>query len=225
MAPIKVDIWGNLALFTRPEMKVERVSYDIITPSAARNILTSILWHPGMIWVIRSIQVCNPVSFINVKRNEISNVGSAKNILEAKRGKISFDDVSIDATSSRSQRSSRILKNVRYIIEAEIEMTEDAYEGDTAGKFYSMVTRRIKKGQYYRRPYLGCREFPCNFRLYDENEVIECPPDFIGEVDLGYMLYDLDYRDKANVIPCFFRAVLHNGKLIVPSIDSPEIVR
>ena len=224
MASIKVDIWGDFALFTRPEMKVERVSYNMITPSAARNILDAIMWHPGMKWVIRSIQICNPVRFISVRRNEITEIGSAKNIKESLHGKRSMSSLYISRKEVRTQRSSRLLRDVRYIIEADIELTNEAHEDDSLGKFYGMAARRIEKGQCFRNPYLGCKEFGCHFQPYDESEPIECPVELEGFVDMGYVLFDMDCSDAKNIHPLFFHAVLKDGKLRVPHPGSSEII-
>ena len=189
---IKLEVWGDYALFTRPEMKVERVSYDVMTPSAARGILEAVYWHPGMRWVIDSIQVCNPIRFVNIRRNEVKATISArtvKSVMEKNKGTLYMD-----TSNEIQQRSSLLLRNVRYVIEAHFEMTEKASSGDNPGKFQDIIKRRIKKGQFYHQPYMGCREFPAYFKEAEENTSYDS--ELNGEKDLGFMLYDLDYSDE-----------------------------
>ena len=204
---IKLEVWGNYALFTRPELKAERVSYDVMTPSAARGILEAIYWHPGMMWVIDSIHVCNPIRFINIRRNELGQKGS----------KMEYYDGSIE------QRASVILRDVRYVISAHFEMTDKANASDNPGKFSSEFKRRVEKGAYFHQPYFGTREFPAFFSFCEG--IPPCPEELTGHRDLGYMLFDLDYSDPKNITPLFFRASLENGKLLVPDRHSKEVVR
>lgn len=215
-----VECQGKLALFTRPEMKAERVSYDMITPSAARGILDAILWHPGMRWKIRRIHVCSPIEFMAIKRNEGASPIPARTARAAiDRG---AENLWQDTTSSPQQRNSLILKNVRYIIEAEFVMTDQASPTDSPAKFHAMAERRISKGQCFTEPYFGCREFPASFGPCEA--IPPCPPSLAGEHDLGYMLYDMDYSDPKNIRPLFFRAVLRDGVLEVPDRNSPEVI-
>lgn len=218
---VKLEVWGNYALFTRPEMKTERVSYDVITPSAARGLLESIYWHPGLRYVIDRIYVCAPIQFTNIRRNEVKSVisaRSAKSIMEKGVGEFYL------ATSNDiQQRASLLLKNVHYVIEAHFIMTESASDSDNPGKFQDIIKRRIKKGQFYSQPYFGCREFPANFKLCEN--IPKCPESLIGEKDLGYILYDMDYSNPKDICPQFFRAVLHNGILNVPDQNSEEVLK
>ena len=216
---IRLEVWGENALFTRPEMKTERVSYDVMTPSAARGLLDSIYWHPGMIWIIDKIYVCKPSQFMNLRRNEVKskvNARAASTVMDRGTGKLylaTSDDI--------QQRASLLLKNVRYVIEAHFEMTENATDSDNPGKFQDIIRRRLKHGQFYSQPYFGCREFPAHFR--ECHHIPSCPKELLGTRDLGYILYDMDYSDKENIRPLFFRAVLQDGVLTVPPRDSEEV--
>lgn len=209
---IKLEVWGDYALFSRAEMSVERVSYDCITPSAARGILEAIYWHPGMRWCIDKIYLLSPIRFTNIRRNEVKFKISASNVRQVMNGevgkKLFLNIKEIDKSNGpRTQRASIILKNVHYVIEAHFDMTEKANAGDNPGKFQDIIKRRINKGQCYHTPYFGCREFPVNFRLYDFPTV----PTIAENKDLGFMLYDMDYSDLNNIKPMFFRAILENG--------------
>ena len=218
---IKLEVWGDYALFTRPEMKTERVSYDIITPSAARGLLEAIFWHPGMKWVIDSIQVCAPIEFMNLRRNEVKskiNSEKAKSVMENGKG-----ELYLVTANDIQQRASVLLKNVHYIIDAHFDLTDKASPSDNPAKFQEMTLRRIRKGQFYHQPCFGCREFPANFRLCEETP--ECPEELLGERDLGYMLYDMDYSDLDNTIPLFFRAKLKDGVITIPDKNSVEVIR
>ena len=217
--PVKVEVWGDYALFTRPEMKVERVSYDIMTPSAARGLLEAIYWHPGMVWIIDRIHVCSPICFSNLRRNEVKStvsVHTARTVMKRGAG-----ELYLNASEDIQQRASLLLRDVRYVIEAHFDMTEKATDSDNPGKFQDIAVRRIQKGQFYHQPYLGCREFPANFRWCEE--LPPCSEELRGERDLGWMLWDLDYSDPANINPLFFRAVLKNGVLEVPLRNSKEV--
>ncbi len=218
--PISLEVWGDYACFTRPEMKTERVSYDIMTPSAARGLLESIYWHPGMRWVIDRIHVCAPIRFTNLRRNEVKSTisaRSARTVMERGRGELYL------ATSQDiQQRAAMLLRNVRYIIDAHFDITDQAADSDNAGKFQDIVKRRIKRGQFYSQPYFGCREFPAQFKAC---EVLpSCPEELKGVRDLGYMLWDLDYSDPENITPLFFRAALRDGVLEVPDRNSGEVI-
>ena len=205
---IKLEVWGDYALFSRPEMKVERVSYDIITPSAARGLIESIYWKPAIRWVIDRIYVLNPIKWTNVRRNEVKSKISARNVKAVMNG--GNDLLCISTSKDIQQRASLLLKDVRYIIEAHFELTDKAGENDTCDKHYAIAIRRMKNGQCFNQPCFGCREFPANFKLF-EGDKIQTP--YVGEKDLGYMLYDLDFSDPRNIKPTFFRAVLKNGVL------------
>lgn len=213
---IRIECWSDYACFTRPEMKVERVSYDIMTPSAARGLVEAIFWHPGLRYVIDEIGLMSPIQFTNVRRNEIKSKLSGSLVLKhAKSGQ----PIEIETSKEIVQRASTILKQVHYYISLHFEMTDKANPGDNPGKFKEMLTRRARKGQCYHQPYLGCREFPAYFRLVEDGEEpVLCDV----TKDLGYMLYDMDYRDPENITPLFFRARLDHG---VMSLRDCEVVR
>lgn len=205
---IRMEVWGEYACFSRPEMKSERVSYDIMTPSAARGILEAVFWHPGLRWHIDKIYVLNPIRFANIRRNEVKSVVKGQNVLAVMNGK--KKDLFIAASQDIQQRAALVLQDVHYVIEAHFTMTEKAAPGDNAGKFQNMIKRRLDKGQCYHQPYLGTREFPAAFKRFEQAEV-EVDPGLSGEKDLGYMLYDMDFSDLSNIQPMFFRAILKNG--------------
>ena len=218
---IKLEVWGDYALFTRPEMKVERVSYDVMTPSAARGLIEAIYWHPGIQWTIDRIIVCNPIRFTNIRRNEVKatvSARAARTVMEHGTG-----ELFLSASENIQQRAALVLRDVRYVIEAHFDMTANAAPSDNSGKFQDIAKRRIRKGQFYHQPYFGCREFPANFRLCEA--VSPCPSDLLGERDLGLMLLDLDYTNPENIQPMFFRAVLHDGILEVPRPDGAGVFR
>lgn len=207
---VKVRVWGDYALFSRPEMKVERCSYDVITPSAARGLLEAIYWHPGMRWVIDRIYVKNPIQFTSVRRNEVKSKVLASNVLQVYNG--GDKPLYMNTKAEIVQRASVLLTNVEYVIEAHFEMTDKANVTDNPGKFKDIIMRRLRRGECYHMPYFGCREFPANFSLYEEEEV-ETAYDDVLEKDLGFMLYDLDYTDREHIQPMFFRAVMRYGVL------------
>ena len=199
---IKVRVWGDYALFTRPEMKVERVSYDVMTPSAARGILEAVYWKPAIRWVIDRIYVIKPIQFENIRRNEVSKrVSINKKDMNGDKPVCIFADDS----KTRQQRASMILKDVEYVIDAHFEFT--SREDQNEGKHLDMFKRRVLKGQCFHRPYFGCREFPVSF------EWCESIPDssFKGEQDLGFMLHDIDFAD--GMTPRFFRALMKDGRI------------
>ena len=214
---VKVKVWGEYALFSRPEMKVERCSYDVITPSAARGILEAIYWHPGMKWVIDKIYVQKPVQFTSIRRNEVKSKISSNNVLPVYNG--ADKPLYISTKSDIVQRASLLLRDVSYVIEAHFEMTEKAVESDNPGKFKDIIMRRLKRGECYHTPYFGCREFPVNFCLC-EGEKIETA--YSGEKDLGFMLYDMDFSDLDNIQPMFFRALMKDG---VINLRDCEVIR
>lgn len=216
---VKVKVWGDYALFSRPEMKVERCSYDVMTPSAARGILEAIYWHPGMKWIIDKIYIKNPIRFTSVRRNEVKSKISASNVLQSYNG--ADKSLYINTKNDIVQRASLILCDVCYVIEAHFVMTEKANETDNPGKFKDIIMRRLKKGECFHMPYFGCREFPAQFSLCEE-ENIQTAYDDAQEKDLGFMLYDMDYSDRENIQPMFFRAVMENGVL---DLRDCEVIR
>ena len=201
---VLMEVWGPTACFTRPEMKTERVSYDVPTPSAARGMIESIYYHPGLKWTIDRIWLLNPIQFMNLRRNEVSSKISASNVMqEANGGKQSC----IVTTQDIQQRAAMMLKDVRYVIEAHFDMTDKANASDNPGKFQDIVKRRLRKGACYAAPYLGTRECTAHFRLWEGGEI-----EAIDETrDLGYMLYDMDYSDPEHIQPMFFRAKMEHG--------------
>lgn len=233
-----LEVWGDYACFTRPEMKVERVSYDVMTPSAARAIFEAIFWKPAIEWKIKKIEVLNPIKWINLRRNEVGAVANDKS-----------DGIIIE--DARQQRAGLFLKDVRYRIYADLvfippakrknspnhlpeylvdsaeksELTERKLNADhpneNPAKYNAMFERRAKKGQCFFQPYLGCREFSCFFKLIDVEKNPSVP---IKETrDLGFMLYDMDYSNPEDIRPAFFRAKLENGVINVPDWNSEEV--
>ena len=201
----RIECWGEYACFTRPELKVERMSYDMMTPSAARGLAEAIFWHPGMKYVIDSIYLLSPIKYTNIRRNEVkTKVSGDKMLRVAKSGREEY------LVSSREivQRAATVLKDVHYCIELHFEMTDKCNKTDNAGKFREMLCRRARKGQCYHQPYFGCREFPARFRLMEDDEPLNPYPE---SRELGYMLYDMDYSDPQHIRPMFFRAELRQG--------------
>lgn len=222
-----LEVWGDYACFTRPELKVERVSYDVITPSAARAIFEAIFWKPAIQWQVTKIEVLNPIKWASVRRNEVGAVASKKTIFIEEK---------------RQQKSSLLLKDVRYRIWAKLvfipkwkrnetknplidnEETELLRKDENPGKYNAMFERRASKGQCFNQPYLGTREFSASFRLVEniDNE----PSPLTENRDLGLMLYDMDFEhNEAKPEAMFYRAKMDNGVIIVPHKNSEEILR
>lgn len=214
-----IEVWGDYACFTRPEMKVERVSYDVMTPSAARGLIEAIYWHPGMRWLIDRIYVCSPIRFTNIRRNEVKKTISAKTVKTAMKD---GEELYLAASMERQQRAAMVLRDVHYVIEAHFEMTSQANATDHPGKFQEIMRRRLEKGQFYHQPCFGVREFPANFCPC--HQIPPIPNELQGEKDLGWMLLDMDYSDPQNITPKFFRATLKDGILTVPTMDSREVM-
>ena len=216
---VKVRVWGEYALFGRPEMKVERCSYDVMTPSAARGILEAAYWHPGMRWVIDRIYVVNPIQFTSIRRNEVKSKISASNALAAYNG--GKKPLFISTKEDIVQRASLLLCDVEYVIEAHFDMTEKANATDNPGKFKDIIMRRLRRGECFHNPYFGCREFPANFKLCEEEEISTAYED-VEEKDLGFMLYDMEYLADGEIRPMFFRAVMKKGVL---DLRDCEVIR
>lgn len=218
---VKLLVWGDRACFTRPEMKVERVSYDVITPSAARGILEAIHWKPAIQWVVDRIRVLKPIRFESIRRNEVASKIPAGNVkLAMKAG--STAGLSNIVEDDRQQRAATILRDVAYIIEAHFEVTSKAGNDDTEGKHLDIFNRRARKGQCFHAPCLGNREFPAFFRLIEEGEPALAVDDSLaGEKDLGFMLHDFDFDD--GIIPHFFRPVMKDGVIEVPAFNDQEV--
>lgn len=218
---VKVEVWGPYACFTRPEMKAERVSYDVMTPSAARGLLEAIYWHPGLKWRIDKIHVLNPIRFTGVRRNEFKSKIPGRNVSAVMNG--GGGELFLASQEEIQQRASLILQDVHYMVEAHFDITDRAAPGDNAGKFCDVMRRRLEKGQCYHQPCFGCREFPAHFRRWEGGEI--SGPGAPADRDLGFMLYDLDYSDPKNITPMFFRAELRDGAVRVPSPDGGEVFR
>lgn len=221
-----LEVWGDMACFTRPELKVERVSYDVITPSAARAIFEAIFWKPAIHWQITKIEVLNPIKCTSVRRNEVGAVAS--------KSVIYIED-------KRQQKNSLLLKDVRYRIWAKMEyrpvakrkaegnlFAHEPGKDENPMKYYQMFERRASKGQCFNQPYLGTREFSASFRWVDaETEQLQpaISEEQGGTKDLGIMLYDMDYTDTKSPQPMFYRPQMNEGVIIVPPINSEEILR
>jgi len=214
---ITIRVQGNYALFTRPEMKVERVSYDVITPSAARGIIEAIYWKPAIRWVIDRIHILSEIEFTNIRRNEVSDKASVDNALQVMRG--GNRSLYIAATEARQQRASMVLKDVDYIIEAHFEKVESAWgERDTVEGHYNIILRRLRNGQHFHAPCLGTREFPAKVEIVEDRHDIPKSP-IVGMRDLGYMLYDLDFSNPRDIQPKFFKAQLQDGVLDLTGVE------
>lgn len=216
-----LEVKGAMACFTRPEMKVERVSYDVITPSAARAIFEAVFWKPAIRWQIIKIEVINPIRWASIRRNEVGKrVGTptAKHLMgEAK------DAMGINIEEERQQRAAMLLRDVRYRLYAELHFDASKDPEADYGKYVAMFERRARRGQCFNQPYLGTREFSCDFRLIDRNELAGEPPAIQEDRELGWMLYDLDFSDVANPVPRFFQARIKHGVVIVPEWNSEEV--
>lgn len=211
---IKLRVWGPYACFTRPEMKVERVSYDVMTPSAARGILEAIYWKPAITWVVDRIHVLNPIRFDNIRRNELAGKLPIGTIKKAMNDGVSPVETFIE--NDRQQRAAMVLRDVCYVVEAHFEFNGD--EDNNAAKHKEIFDRRARKGQCFHHPYLGCREFPAHFELIED---IIPQSDRVGEQDLGWMLHDMDFEN--NMEAKFFRAEMRNGVIEVPPFNGEEV--
>lgn len=202
-------------------MKVERVSYDVITPSAARGILEAIHWKPAIRWVVDSLHVLKPIRFESIRRNEVGSKISAASASKAMkagttRGLVNYVD------EDRQQRASTVLRDVAYVIEAHFELTPTADASDSAGKHLDIFNRRARRGQCFHMPCLGVREFPASFRLLEPDEPIPAiDPTLCGEHVLGWMLHDINFAN--GMTPMFFRAVMRDGVIKVPPLGAEEV--
>ena len=218
---VKVLVRGERACFTRPEMKAERVSYDVITPSAARGILEAIYWKPAIRWHIDAIDVLNEIRFDTFRRNELESKLSYR---DAKAAADKDAPLSIIASANRQQRATMYLKHVAYVIAAHFSLTDKAGADDTPEKHYNITLRRLRKGQHFNQPVLGCREFPASVALLERGD--EVPRSHYADVDerdLGFMLYDLDFSNPESPQPLFYRAVMRRGHIDVAGAIS-EVV-
>lgn len=211
---ITIRVNGSYALFTRPEMKVERVSYHTITPSAARGIIEAVYWKPAIRWVIDKVHVLRDIEFTNIRRNEVSSKISTRNVEQVISG-ARKDILYIATTEDRQQRAAMVLKNVDYIIEAHFEKVEKEWgERDTVEGHYNIILRRLRNGQHFHQPCLGTREFPANVMLIENEDGIPKSP-LNGKRDLGWMLYDLDFSDQNDIKPMFYHAIMQDGVIDV----------
>ena len=219
---INLHIWGEYACFTRPEMKVERVSYDVITPSAARGILEAIHWKPAIRWQVDRIHVLKPIRFESIRRNEVGSKIGMRNIKKAMKA-ASTQDLYTVSDEDRQQRAATVLRDVAYVIEAHFEMMPQAGEQDNIAKHLDQFKRRARKGQCFHQPCMGTREFPAHFALLAEGDA--WPSSGLSETeknrDLGWMLHDIDF-DAGNT-PRFFRAELRDGTVAVPAFHSEQV--
>ncbi|MBO9357751.1 type I-C CRISPR-associated protein Cas5 [Bordetella petrii] len=214
-----LEISGAYACFTRPETKVERVSYDVITPSAARACFEAILWKPAIRWHVRKIEILKPIRWINLRRNELASVISTRNVEAAM--KTGHGNLGLYIEEDRQQRAGLFLRNVAYRIHAHLEFVRTHDSAASPAKYRQMFERRAQKGQCINQPYLGCREFAAAFRLVSNLEAEPAPIDETR--DLGFMLHDLDFSNVEDPLPRFFRAQLKNGIVNVPAWDSNEV--
>lgn len=212
----RLHVSGPYACFTRPEMKVERVSYDVITPSAARGILEAVLWKPEMRWIVERIEVLRPIRFVSVRRNEVGVRAVAPDAAQIAGDK---PPPSLDATKERQQRASLLLRDVAYVIHARIALTKRAGPQDLLPKYRDMFLRRAERGQWARPPCLGCREFAADVALAD----VGTPPPLGQDRDLGWMLLDLVW-EGGRATPRFFHAEMRQGVIEVPSLDAPGVM-
>lgn len=227
---VRLRVWGKLACFTRPEMKVERVSYDVMTPSAARGVLEAIYWKPQIRWVVDRIHVLKPIRFTNIRRNEVANkaVRPPKVLIKGGTG----PPLELVIEHDRQQRAATMLRDVEYVIEAHYEVLDPS---DPPPKHYEIFKRRAQKGQCFHRPYLGCRECIASF-LWHEGDVPPVDSSLAGDRDLGWMLHDIEFipDEEGPIIesnqgrsvvarPHFFRAQMCDGVIDVPKLDSDEV--
>lgn len=209
-SPLRIRARGKLACYSRPELKVERVSYPVITPSAARGVLEAVLWKPAIKWHISKITVLNPIRFTAFRRNEVNSKAiTPSKALVAAGGPAPR----LFADEDRAQRNTVALRDVDYIIEAYFTMTPKAGPEDNIRKFEEMFLRRVENGQHFSCPFLGCREFPAEVSLADDN--LQPCSELAGLKELGLMLWDIQFSPKGN-LPLFFDARLVDGVMEVP---------
>jgi CRISPR-associated protein Cas5d len=227
---VKLLVWGDYASFNRPEMKVERVTYDVITPSAARGVLEAIYWKPEMRWIIDRLHVLEPIRFTQVRRNEIKGVIPVKGALSAAM-KGQPVELGLDVAENRQQRAATLLRNVRYGIEAHVEvLRHEGPEQKPEAKHLDQFNRRAARGQFFHHPYLGTREFPAHFELV--SDFPRCSAELSGERRLGLMLHDVEFVPDADgtiieshegtrlrVVPRVFEAVMRDGIIDVPPLS------
>lgn len=220
MTTFCLEVKGDFACFTRPEMKAERVSYDVITPSAARSIFEAILWKPAIDWEIERIEVLKPIRWLTIRRNEVASKTSTTSVRAAMHA--GSGALGLYADADRQQRGSLILRDVAYRLHARLTQGHRS-TGEPLTKYVEVFSRRAARGQCVNQPYLGCREFDCRFEVVDGAS--PCQAAIEETRDLGMMLYDLDYTAGVYPRPVWFRARMERGVVIVPERSSPELFR
>lgn len=219
---IRLHVWGDYACFTRPEMKVERVSYDVMTPSAARGILEAIHWKPAIRWTVDKIHILKPIRFESIRRNELGSKVSASKV-SGGMTRQSVEGLYTLIEEDRQQRAATVLRGVSYVIEAHFELTAQAGAEDNPGKHLDIFNRRTRKGQCHHQPCMGVREFPAFFSLIEPEAAL--PESILSDEqknrDLGWMLHGIDFANAAT--PRFFRAALIDGVMAVPPFHSQEV--
>ena len=215
-----LEVTGDYACFTRPEMKVERVSYDVITPSAARAVFEAIFWKPAIRWQVRRIEVLRPVRWMNLRRNEVASKISVSNVQQAMTAGEGDLAIYADDSNQRQQRAALLLRDVAYRLHADLAVLPDRHDPQPPQKFFAMFERRAQNGQCVNQPYLGCREFDARVRLVTAPEAE--PPPIAETRDLGWMLHDLDFTHPTDPQPVFFRAQMTAG---VIEVDAAEGTR
>ena len=216
---VKLHVSGARACFTRPEMKVERVSYDVITPSAARGILEAIHWKPAFTWRVERLTVLRPIRFESIRRNEVASRIPSLNVKQAMKAG-STEGLALYVDEDRQQRAATILKDVAYVIEARIDLKDPSNADEPIGKHLDIFNRRARKGQCFHRPCLGTREFAADFELV-EGKLPAPPESLMGERDLGWMALDIDFAREGQ--PLFFKAIMRNGVIEVPPLNSADV--
>lgn len=215
MTAFCLEVAGPMACFTRPEMKVERVSYDVMTPSAARAVFESILWKPEIRWRVRRIEVLKPIRWINLRRNEVSGVVSTRNVQQAMTA--GSGTLALYIEDERQQRAGYFLRDVAYRLHADLSLVPGRAK-DPLIKYAEMFARRASKGQCVNQPYLGCREFAAQFQLVDTSTAVSTPP-IADSRELGWMLHDLDFTHPSDPQPRFFNAKMVAGVVEVPPFE------
>lgn len=212
-----LEVSGPFACFTRPEMKVERVSYEVMTPSAARSIFEAILWKPQIRWRVRRIEVLKPLQWINLRRNEVSAVVSTRNVQQAMAAGVG--DLGLYIEDERQQRAGYFLRDVAYRIYADLSLNPSKPSDHPLAKYTEMFARRASKGQCVNQPYLGCREFAADFKLVDTQTNTPLPAPIADTRELGWMLHDMDFSNPVDPQPRFFQAEMKAGIVEVPPFE------
>jgi len=216
-----LEVRGEWACFTRPEMKVERVSYDVITPSAARAVFEAIYWKPAIRWEVHRVEILAPIRWTNIRRNEVASVVSTRNVQQAMTA--GGGTLALYVDEDRQQRAALLLRDVAYRLHAHLVVRTERGDPQPPAKFFEIFDRRASKGQCVNQPYLGCREFAARWRLV--NDLSNEPAPIDESRDLGWMLHDLDFANPVDPQPQFFRAKMSQGVVAVPPFDGTEVAR